>query len=44
MIGLITVHQMQLARHSYKIPQQEIHSVPFNLSQEVTTVKEERAP
>lgn len=32
MIGLITVRQMQLARHSYKILQQEIHSVPFNLS------------
>lgn len=33
-IGLITVHQMQLSRHSYKILQQEIHSAPFNLFQE----------
>lgn len=44
MIGLITVRQMQLARHSYKILQQEIHSVPFNLFQEVTTLSEDRAP
>lgn len=44
MIGLITVRQMQLARHSYKILQQEIHSVPFNLFQEVTTLREGQAP
>ena len=43
MIGLITVRQMQLARHSYKILQQEIHSVPFNLSQEVTALEGRRS-
>lgn len=42
MIGLITVCQMQLAGPSYKIPQQEIHSVPFNLFQGVTTLRRRR--
>lgn len=44
MIGLITVHQMQLAGRRYEIRQQEIHPVPFNFSQEVTTVEEDGAP
>lgn len=43
-IGLITVHQMQLSRHSYKILQQEIHSAPFNLFQKVTTLRGDQAP